>query len=350
MRLIDYFHQNLDQEKAANQLGLYKLQLRIANAFSNEVLAYLHMIYNWYNREISEKEAEQKLYEDHKQWQILKENMLDRVTQAVSQENEAYCGARELNKTGEISQEEKLQELIKSQKQLYTDLLSVSNWEAVKYNYQQIQLIHQQLTYMYESANLATYNHVDKMGENHNEVELAVDDSFEHFRKHSLVSYCASGDLKTIKKDFKQLKSELNTYDFGVYPLHVACQEGHIELARWLYQRGAKAGLKDAFGKTANDYLTDNGYTLETLTTSNYWQNLKSGLRLFFCCASKTTKRDCSADTAGLANQPCKNADGSHQFTKGNAVVSPAPHNGRSACVAQDENSTQASQACCVSK
>lgn len=103
--------------------------------------------------------------------------------------------------------------------------------------------------------------------------------------QNSLIVLCNYGDLKAIQKNWRHLKKELNQTQYGYYPLHVACEERHMELIKFLLKQGANPELRDGNNCQANDYLdVANGQYIEKVNavqqTSNSW------CAKLFCCFS----------------------------------------------------------------
>lgn len=96
---------------------------------------------------------------------------------------------------------------------------------------------------------------VEQLEEKKMEVEELQKASYDQLKTQSLVALAAQGDIETIKQNWQRLKVELNSQLYGVYPINVACQEGHLQVARWLYQQGAQLDKPDIAGHTANHYL-----------------------------------------------------------------------------------------------
>lgn len=82
--------------------------------------------------------------------------------------------------------------------------------------------------------------------------------------KNSLLADCENGNLNAVKKAFSwKLPSTRRTLAnqsfLGCYLLHAACAGGHTDIARFLLEYGAKAGIRDAHDKTAYDYAGESG-------------------------------------------------------------------------------------------
>lgn len=326
MRLVDHFKQKLEEDlssrlqhydemeaqtnlRIANQLGVKKRQLRITCMLSHAALNRLQHIYNEYQEDMSSaKEAEQIFQQEKAQWHELARLKLQRTYKDLEQEIRCYMGNRA--STEALSDEASeastyhsiILEWLDNQFQLYADKVIVETWDMLKVNYEQLKTICQAKNREYDQICEKSFQHVDKMSENQDQVHTALKASFDRIRRHSLVRYCADGNFSAIKRHFNKMKPELNTQLYGVYPLHVACQQGYTDIARWLHKKGAQADLRDAFDKTAFDYLSENDCSEDELTRNKFIYNMRNALKILFSLGQLSSKPQCTEQATASDN------------------------------------------------
>jgi hypothetical protein len=89
-----------------------------------------------------------------------------------------------------------------------------------------------------------------------------------HQAKSSLHAYCEKNKpmeisvclaIGSVGPGKKSRKKQVNEELYGMLPLHIACQCGHVELAKNLIRYGANPNKRDAFGLRAVDYAKQAG-------------------------------------------------------------------------------------------
>ena len=80
--------------------------------------------------------------------------------------------------------------------------------------------------------------------------------------KETPLTNAAAGELQTVKPLIAQGADVQARNKKGDTPLHVACEKGHLAVARHLVENGAPVGGKGYFGKTPVDIRARFGATL----------------------------------------------------------------------------------------
>jgi len=86
-----------------------------------------------------------------------------------------------------------------------------------------------------------------------------------------LFNHSSNGNLDGVKMVLSfldQTAINISNSD-GLTPLHLAAEEGHIDLIEFLMCRGANVGIRDNAGKTAGDYLKNWAEQTDNLDTAS---------------------------------------------------------------------------------